>query len=145
MTFKKPESINGLAIFDKCIKKDSTKSEIIEVASEYWVDKIMNAGERQISYEMGNGMIILSSKDLEKFKRAFSSLISKAFPNIGNIMLWTSDGKYFNDIGTDSYLRNIMKSSNLSLTCLPSDVCMMIYPKKIVVEEDFEQSVIYSK
>ncbi len=144
MILKKPESINGLAIFDKCIK-DNTKSEIIKVASEYWVDKIANAGERQLSYELGNGLISLSSKELDKFKKVFSGFISKNFPNNGNIMLWTSDGKHFNEIGTDSYLRSIMKSSNLSLTCLPSDVCMMIYPKKIVVEEDFKQSVIYSK
>ena len=49
------------------------------------------------------------------------------------------------DVEKYSYLRSIMKSSNLSLTCLPSDVCMMIYSNKIVVEEAFEQSIIYSR
>lgn len=137
MTFRKPE-------FN--LKKDDTKIKIINIASEYWADRIKNAGERQISYEMGNGIIPLSSKELVRFKRNFLNVISKVYFHIGTgIMLWTPDGKHFNDIGTDSYLRSIMKSSNLSLTCLPSDVCMMIYSNKIVVEEAFEQSIIYSK
>lgn len=137
MTFRKSE-------FN--LKKDDTKIKIINIASEYWADRIKNAGERQISYEMGNGIIIVSNKELVRFKRNFSNVISKMYSHIGNgIMLWTPDGKHFNDIGTDSYLRNIMKNSNLSLTCLPSDVCMMIYSNKIVVEEDFKQLIIYSK
>ena len=137
MTFRKSE-------FN--LKKDDTKIKIINIASEYWADRIKNAGERQISYEMGNGIIIVSNKELVRFKRNFSNVISKMYSHIGNgIMLWTPDGKHFNDIGTYSYLRNIMKNSNLSLTCLPSDVCMMIYSNKIVVEEDFKQLIIYSK
>lgn len=78
--FNKLENKSGIAIFEKNLKKDSLKREMLEVASTYWTDKLENSGVNQISYELGNGNIVLSDKELNKFKKNFSTYISKIFP-----------------------------------------------------------------
>ena len=144
--FERIESKKGIAFFDKTLRKNSLKDEVIGTASEYWTDKIKNAGLNQISYEMGNGNIALSDKELCRFKKNFSNYISKFFPKKGNyIMIWTSDGKHFEKVGTDSYLKAIMKMSDLPMECLPSDVCMWIYPEKIEVEENYIRDILFDK
>lgn len=145
MKFGKMESKKALGIFDMKQKDVSENEKIVSVASEYWANAIKNAGKGQISYQMGNGMIELTEKDIEAFKKAFNDYILKIFPTKGSkIMLWTSDGEYFDRVGTDAYLRQIMSDCNLSLTCLPSDVSMIIYDKKIEVGDSFQYDVIYN-
>lgn len=144
--FDKIESKKGIAIFNKTLKKDSLKDKMIETASEYWTDRIKNSGLNQISYEMGNGNIVLSDKELNKFRKNFSSYISKVFPKKGNyVMIWTSDGEHFEQVGTDSYLKAIMKMSGLPMECLPSDVCMWIYPERIEVEADYDHIILFDE
>ena len=130
-------------IFESNSKKISVKNEIVSFAADYWADAIENAEDKQISYQMGNGAITLSDKEIDRFKKSFINYVSKIFPNEGSIMLWTSDGTHFEDVGTDAYLPEIMKNCNLPLICLPSDLCMWISSNKIVVENDFNQEVIY--
>ena len=48
--FNKLENKSGIAIFEKNLKKDSLKREMLEVASTYWTDKLENSGVNQISY-----------------------------------------------------------------------------------------------
>lgn len=134
----------ALGIFDLNFKNNSHKNEIVAFAADYWANAITNAIERQIGCQMGNGIVVLSDKEIEKFKKAFINHISKVFPEEGSIMLWTSDGENFDKIGTDAYLPVIMKNCNLPLTCLPSDLCMWISSKQIVVENNLEQEVVYS-
>lgn len=144
MKLGKVENKKGLGIFEMNNKKDSTKDEVIEVAAEYWADAIKNAEENQISFQMGKGIIVVSDKQLDKFKKVFANYIVKAFPEEDNsISLWTSNGEYFDRVGTDSYLRDIMKNSNLPLTCLPSDICMWIYSNRIDIDKGFEHETIY--
>lgn len=144
MKLGKVENKKTLGIFEVNLKNDIHKNELVSFAADYWANAMENAGDRQINYQMGNGMIILSDKDLERFKKSFVNYILKVFPHEGNIMLWTSDGANFENIGTDAYLPVIMKNCNLPLTILPSDVCMWISSDKIVVENDFKQDIIYS-
>lgn len=145
MKFSKMESKNVLGLFDIKKKDISENEKIVSFASEYWADAIMNAGKGQINYQMGNGMIELSENDIEAFKEAFNNYILKIFPTNGNkIMLWTSDGEYFERVGTDAYLKQIMSDCNLPLTCLPSDVSMNIYNKRIELEDGYQFDVIYS-
>ena len=144
--FNKLEKKSGIAIFEKNLKKDSIKREMLEVASTYWTDKLENSGVNQISYELGNGNIVLSDKELNKFKKNFSTYISKIFPKKGNyIMLWTSNGEYFKRVGTDSYLKDIMRISDLPMESLPSDVCMWIYPERIEVEADYNHFILFDE
>ena len=133
----------AFGIFESNSKKKSVKNEIVSFAADYWADAIENAEDKQISCQMGNGVITLSDKEIDKFKKSFINYVSKIFPNEGSIMLWTSDGTHFEDVGTDAYLPEIMKNCNLPLICLPSDLCMWISSNKIVVENDFTQEVIY--
>ena len=141
----KVENKKALGIFEKKTKDDLENKEIVNFAAEYWANAILNSGKDQISVQMGNGFITLSEKELEKFKKAFIGYILKIFPVGDNsITLWTSNGEYFDRVGVDSYLKEIMKNSNLPLTCLPSDICMWIYPNKIDIEDEFQQETIYS-
>lgn len=145
MKFGKIESKNILGIFD--VKKDdmSDKEKLVNFASNYWADAMLSAGNKQISYQIGNGVIELSDKDIEVFKKTFNDYILKIFPTNGNkIMLWTSNGEYFDRVGTDAYLRQIMKACKLPLTCLPSDICMNIYNTKIELDDSYKYDVIYS-
>lgn len=145
MKLGKVENKKALGIFEKKIKDDLENKEIVNFAAEYWANAILNSGKDQISVQMGNGSITLSEKELEKFKKAFISYILKIFPVGDNsITLWTSNGEYFDRVGVDIYLKEIMKNSNLPLTCLPSDICMWIYPNKIDIEDEFQQETIYS-
>ena len=145
MKLGKVENKKILGIFDIKQKADLENKEIVNFAAEYWANAILNSGKDQISVQMGNGFITLSEKELEKFKKAFISYILKIFPVGDNsITLWTSNGEYFDRVGVDSYLKEIMKNSNLPLTCLPSDICMWIYPNKIDIEDEFQQETIYS-
>ena len=145
MKLGKVENKKALGIFEKKIKDDLENKEIVNFAAEYWANAILNSGKDQISVQMGNGFITLSEKELEKFKKAFISYILKIFPVGDNsITLWTSNGEYFDRVGVDSYLKEIMKNSNLPLTCLPSDICMWIYPNKIDIEDEFQQETIYT-
>ena len=115
INFKNIESKSAIGIFDN----DDEKKVLIDVAANYWVDELKNAGTQQISYEMGNGLISVSDRSLDLFKQEFVNYISKVFPKTDDyIMLWTSNGEYFDRIGTDSYLRKIMEECNLPLTCL---------------------------
>ena len=144
MKLSKVENKKALGIFDVKPKDSLEKKEIINFASEYWANAIMNAGRDQINAQMGNGVISLSEKELEKFKKSFVNYISKIFPaGDDSISLWTSNGEYFDRVGVDSYLNSIMKNCNLSLTCLPSDICMWIYSDKIDVEDDYQRETIY--
>ena len=145
MKIGKVENKKALGIFDIKQKADLENKEIVNFAAEYWINAILNSGKDQISVQMGNGFITLSEKELEKFKKAFISYILKIFPVGDNsITLWTSNGEYFDRVGVDSYLKEIMKKSNLPLTCLPSDICMWIYSDKIDVGDDYERETIYS-
>ena len=145
MKLGKVENKKILGIFDIKQKADLENKEIVNFAAEYWANAILNSGKDQISVQMGNGSITLSEKELEKFKKAFIGYILKIFPVGDNsITLWTSNGEYFDRVGVDSYLKEIMKNSNLPLTCLPSDICMWIYPNKIDIEDEFQQETIYS-
>ena len=145
MKLGKVENKKILGIFDIKQKADLENKEIVNFAAEYWANAILNSGKDQISVQMGNGFITLSEKELEKFKKAFISYILKIFPVGDNsITLWTSNGEYFDRVGVDSYLKEIMKKSNLPLTCLPSDICMWIYPNKIDIEDEFQQETIYT-
>lgn len=145
MKLGKVENKKALGIFEKKIKDDLENKEIVNFAAEYWANAILNSGKDQISVQMGNGSITLSEKELEKFKKAFISYILKIFPVGDNsITLWTSNGEYFDRVGVDIYLKEIMKNSNLPLTCLPSDICMWIYPNKIDIEDEFQQETIYT-
>lgn len=145
MKLGKVENKKILGIFDIKQKADLENKEIVNFAAEYWANAILNSGKDQISVQMGNGFITLSEKELEKFKKAFISYILKIFPVGDNsITLWTSNGEYFDRVGVDSYLKEIMKNSNLPLTCLPSDICMWIYPNKIDIEDEFQQETIYT-
>ena len=143
MNLGKTNSKKVLAVFEKR-KKNEQVDEVVVIAADYWTDALANAGENQISYQLGKGMINLSEKDLIKFKKNFISFISKIFSQHRDIMLWTSDGKHFEKMGTDGYLAAIMKSSNLPLTCLPSDVCMRMTDEEIVIENNLEQEIIYT-
>ena len=105
MTIGNIDTKNVTAIFDK---SNQDKKKIVSEACEYWVNQILDFG-RQISNEMGNGIINVTDRDLLKFRKVFNGYILKHFPNKGNIMLWTSNGEYFESIGTDSYLENIMR------------------------------------
>ena len=108
------------------------------------MNAIMNAGKEQISVQMGDEIILVSEKELKKFKKAFVNYILKIFPKKDdNISLWTSNGEFFEKVGTDSYLKGIMQNCNLPLTCLPSDLIMWIYSNKIDVEEDYRRETIY--
>ena len=60
-------------------------------------------------------------------------------------MLWTSNGEYFESIGTDSYLENIMRIAKLPITILPSDICMWIYSEKIEIEDRMQHQLVYSR
>ena len=145
MKLGKVENKKALGIFEKKTKDDLENKEIVNFAAEYWINAILNSGKDQISVQMGNGSILLSEKELEKFKKAFISYISKIFPNgDDSISLWTSNGEYFERIGTDAYLREIMKNCNLPITCLPCDLSMWIYSDKIDVGDDYERETIYS-
>lgn len=145
MKLGKVENKKALGIFEKKTKDDLENKEIVNFAAEYWANAILNSGKDQISVQMGNGSITLSEKELEKFKKAFISYILKIFPVGDNsITLWTSNGEYFDRVGVDIYLKEIMKNSNLPLTCLPSDICMWIYPNKIDIVDEFQQETIYT-
>ena len=144
MKLAKLETKKALGIFDVNYHDKILKDNIISCASEYWALVIKNSKEEQISFQMGNGLIHVSDKELEKFKKSFSSYISKRFPKDGSIMLWTSNGEYFDTIGVDAYLEAIMKHCNLPLTCLPSDLCMWISSKKIEIEHDFNHEIIFN-
>lgn len=145
MKIGKVENKKALGIFDIKQKADLENKKIVNFAAEYLANAILNSGKDQISVQMGNGIISLSEKELERFKKAFISYILKIFPSgDDSISLWTSNGEYFDRVGTDGYLKEIMKNCNLSLTCLPSDLSMWIYPDKIDVEEDYERETIYS-
>lgn len=145
MKLSKVENKKALGIFEVKPKDSLEKREMVNFASEYWASAIMNAGKDQINVQMGNGAISLSEKELEKFKKSFVNYISKIFPaRDDSISLWTSNGEYFDRIGTDGYLREIMKNCNLPLTCLPADLSMWIYSDKIDVEDDYQRETIYS-
>ncbi len=145
MKLGKVENKKILGIFDIKQKADLENKEIVNFAAEHWANAILNSGKDQISVQMGNGSITLSKKELEKFKKAFISYILKIFPAGDNsITLWTSNGEYFDRVGVDSYLKEIMKNSNLPLTCLPSDICMWIYSDKIDIEDEFQQETVYT-
>ena len=60
-------------------------------------------------------------------------------------MLWTSNGEYFKRVGTDSYLKDIMRISDLPMESLPSDVCMWIYPERIEVEADYNHFILFDE
>lgn len=143
MKFGKVESKKGIGIFEN--KNIKENFELLECAANYWIYQIQNAGSRQINFEMGKGHISVSDKNLEKFRKIFVHYVSKLIAKEGSITLWTSDGENFNTIGTDSYLREIMKEANLPLTSLPSDMFMWITSSQIAVEDNFKQSVIYGK
>ena len=132
---------NVTAIFDK---SNQDKKKIVSEACEYWVNQILDF-DRQISNEMGNGIINVTDRDLLKFRKVFNGYILKHFPNKGNIMLWTSNGEYFESIGTDSYLENIMRIAKLPITILPSDICMWIYSEKIEIEDRMQHQLVYSR
>ncbi len=141
INFKNIESKSAIGIFDN----DDEKKVLIDVAANYWVDELKNAGTQQISYEMGNGLISVSDRSLDLFKQEFVNYISKVFPKTDDyIMLWTSNGEYFDRIGTDSYLRKIMEECNLPLTCLPSDLTMWIYKNYIDVMDNYQHKRLYS-
>ena len=142
MSLDKIQSKRALGIFDKNSKAELSNEKIVWVAANYWT-KAMQNYERQINYLMGNGVILLSERDLARFKRNFVHYILKMFPEKGSIMLWTSDEKNFLTVGTDAYLPIILKHCNLKLTCLPSDLCMWISSEQIVVEQNFQQEIIY--
>ena len=69
MNYKGVESKKGLAIFDKSAEKVNINSEIVTVACNYLLNQIEMAGKRQISYELGNGIINLSEDDLINIKK----------------------------------------------------------------------------
>ena len=140
MTFGKIDTKKITGIFDK-----NEYSDLVQRASAYWSFQIANAGERQLNFEFGYGLITVSDKMILKFQRAFSNYILKRFPKKGNIMFWTSDGANFDMIGTDNHLKEIMKISNLPITILPSDVCMWLSSDKIEVENNFQREVVYQK
>lgn len=141
MTIGNIDTKNVTAIFDK---SNQDKKKIVSEACEYWVNQILDF-DRQISNEMGNGIINVTDRDLLKFRKVFNGYILKHFPNKGNIMLWTSNGKYFESIGTDSYLENIMRIAKLPITILPSDICMWIYSEKIEIEDRMQHQLVYSR
>lgn len=140
--FKKEESKKAIGIF--YIEQLSEKNVMIDMAANYWTDEISHAGVNQISYEMGDGIITVSDEALATFKKNFMNYISKIFPTENNyLMLWTSNGEYFDRVGTDSYLRRIMEDSNLPLECLPSDITMWIYHDNIDVLKNYKHERIY--
>lgn len=141
MTIGNIDTKNVTAIFDK---SNQDKKKIVSEACEYWVNQILNF-DRQISNEMGNGIINVTDRDLLKFRKVFNGYILKHFPKKGNIMLWTSNGEYFESIGTDSYLENIMRIAKLPITILPSDICMWIYSEKIEIEDRMQHQLVYSR
>lgn len=141
MTIGNIDTKNVTAIFDK---SNQDKKKIVSEACEYWVNQILDF-DRQISNEMGNGIINVTDRDLLKFRKVFNGYILKHFPNKGNIMLWTSNGEYFESIGTDSYLENIMRIAKLPITILPSDICMWIYSEKIEIEDRMQHQLVYSR
>lgn len=144
MKLNKVESKKALGIFEVKPKNSLEKKELVNFAAEYWMNAIMNAGKEQISVQMGDEIILVSEKELKKFKKAFVNYILKIFPKKDdNISLWTSNGEFFEKVGTDSYLKGIMQNCNLPLTCLPSDLIMWIYSNKIDVEEDYRRETIY--
>ena len=143
MMLDKERNNKIFCIFEINSKKNKEINEIVSFAANYWADLMNLEKDRQIGFEMGKGYIDLTAKELEKFKKSFINYVLKNFPANGSIMLWTSDGANFEDVGTDAYLPLIMKSCNLPLTCLPSDMCMWISENKIVVEDNFKQEVIY--
>lgn len=145
MKLGKVTSKKALGIFDAKTKENFRHNEIIKFAAEYWANLIMNAGKNQINFEMGNDIILLSERDIEKFKKSFINYISKIFCDDENgIMLWTSNGEYFDRVGIDAYLNEIMKNCNLSPTCLPSEISMWIYSDKIDIEDDYQRETIYT-
>lgn len=145
MNYKGVESKKGLAIFDKSAEKVNINSEIVTVACNYLLNQIEMAGKRQISYELGNGIINLSEDDLINIKKNLYKNILKKYPvDDTYLMLWTSDGEYFDQIGVDPLLKQVMEKSGLSTTVLPSNLVMWIYPKKVMVEEDLECIQLYN-
>lgn len=145
MNYKGVESKKGLAIFDKSTEKVNINSEIVTVACNYLLNQIEMAGKRQISYELGNGIINLSEDDLINIKKNLYKNILKKYPvDDTYLMLWTSDGEYFDQIGVDPLLKQVMEKSGLSTTVLPSNLVMWIYPKKVMVEEDLECIQLYN-
>ena len=64
MNLGKTNSKKVLAVFEKRQKNEQV-DEVVVIAADYWTDALANAGENQISYQLGKGMINLSEKDLE--------------------------------------------------------------------------------
>lgn len=145
MKLDKLKNGNLLGLFDIKQKENSNEREIVNFAADYWTNAIMRADENQINVQMGNDVILLSENELEQFKNVFTNYILEIFPDNGRyINLWTSNGQYFDRIGVDAYLNQIMKNCNLPLTCLPSDICMWIYSDRIEIEDNYQQEVIYN-
>lgn len=146
MSFGKMETKKILGIFDMKLKREDSFFDIVNYAAEYWTQRINLAKDNQIGYGLDGNIFYLSDENILKFKREFINYILKKKQQLKNgIMLWTSDSENFDMMGTDNYLKMIMKKANLPLTCLPNDLCMWIYEDKIIVEENFEYKVIYGK
>ena len=144
MKFGKIESKNVLGIFDKGNHREFVNNDVIEFAADYWASAIANAKKNQISFQIGNGIINVTEEELERFRKAFSDYIVNFLPNNDGIMLWTSNGEYFDRIGTDGYLKEIMKNCKLPLTCLPSEMCMLIYSNIVAIDDGYNYKTIYS-
>lgn len=127
-------------------ENDIECKKIIDLATNYWIEAIKNAGKNQIGYEMGKDIINLSDENLEKIRFNLSDSIYKLYPTKGDyIMLWTSNGEYFERVGVDPILKDCMKKSELSEMVLPSNLTMWIYPHRVDVEENFQFISIYKK
>lgn len=142
MNFAKIEQIKAIGIFEK--DNNEQKLEIVSAASEYWAEQIRDAGDNQLNVQLENNFIEVSEKDLERFKKVFVKFISSRFSDDRcGLMLWTANAEYFERIGTDAYIKEIMKKSKLPLTILPADLCMFIKSDSIVVLSDEEEKIIY--
>ena len=130
----------------KHLESDTECRKVVEAATDYWIDAIKNADKNQISYEMGDGVISLTDNNLEVIRFNLSNSIYKLYPTKGDyIMLWTSNGEYFERVGVDPILKDCMKKSELSEMVLPSNLTMWIYPHRVDVEENFQFISIYKK
>ena len=142
---KKGESIMNF-LKRKHLESDTECRKVVEAATDYWIDAIKNADKNQISYEMGDGVISLTDNNLEVIRFNLSNFIYKLYPTKGDyIMLWTSNGEYFERVGVDPILKSSMLKSKISVTALPSNLTMWIYSDEIEVEKDFQHFSIYKK